>query len=202
MSRKHHIPPIDTAELLGQASALGQTVSERAAEAGKSAGKTAVDLAGKGKSWASPRIDAAVEWATPRAEQAWREGVKAAAPKIEAAADAVKPAVATAHERLVAEYLPKLVAAANAAADAAAEAATKAEARVDQRIDAIVAAAQQETRSSKGGAGKTVGWVLVGAAVAGGGYLLWKRTKPIDDPWAEEYWDDASTPAAEDKPEG
>ena len=39
---------------------------------------------------------------------------------------------------------------------------------------------------------------LLGAGVigivAGAGVLIWRRTKPVDDPWAEEYWDDA--PAA------
>ena len=32
---------------------------------------------------------------------------------------------------------------------------------------------------------------LVLAAVAGGvGYLLYRRSQPVDDPWAEEYWED------------
>ena len=33
---------------------------------------------------------------------------------------------------------------------------------------------------------------LVGA-VAGAGYILWKRSQPIEDPWAEEYWADLDT---------
>lgn len=32
---------------------------------------------------------------------------------------------------------------------------------------------------------------LVLAAVAGGvGYLLYRRSQPVEDPWAEEYWED------------
>ena len=190
MSCKQQKKPIDAADLLEQASAIGHVVSERAVEAGKAAAA----LANQGVDWATPKIAAAIDWATPRAENAWREGVKAAAPKIEAAAQAVKPAVASAQEKLVADILPRLVAAADAAADAAAEAAAKAEARVDNRIDEIVqAATAAEPKSSRG---KKFRWVLVGAAVAGTGYLLWKRTKPIEDPWAEEYWDDASAQAA------
>ena len=33
---------------------------------------------------------------------------------------------------------------------------------------------------------------LVGTA-AGAGYILWKRSQPIEDPWAEEYWADLDT---------
>ena len=33
---------------------------------------------------------------------------------------------------------------------------------------------------------------LIGA-VAGAGYILWKRSQPIEDPWAEEYWADLDT---------
>ena len=32
---------------------------------------------------------------------------------------------------------------------------------------------------------------LILAALAGGiGYLLYRRSQPVDDPWAEEYWED------------
>ncbi len=203
MPRKSSIQTIDTAELREQAAALGQTVSERAQEAGK----TASVLAQQGIDWATPRIEAAKEWATPRVEQAWREGVKAAAPRIEAAAGAVRPAVDVAHDKIVDEYLPKLVAAVNAAAD-------RAEARVSEKIDEIAEAAQNAVADAPRShpVRNTFGWVFVGAVVVGAGYLLWKRTKPIDDPWAEEYWDDtaevagasvetpAETPAAEEKP--
>src|SRR5699024_2263554 len=51
-----------------------------------------------------------------------------------------------------------------------------------------------EQTKKKGGFRRALGWTLVGTAVAGAGVLIWRRTKPVDDPWAEEYWDDA--PAA------
>jgi hypothetical protein len=191
MSRKPHIQTIDTAELLEHAAAFGHTVGERAADAGRKA----TALAYHGKDWAEPRVGAAREWASPKVEHAWREGVKVAAPKVESAASAAKPAVEGAHDKIVEEYLPKLVAAVNAAAAAAASAADKVEERVDKRLDAIAGAAHRVTAPPvkvTHPVRNTVGWVLVGAAVAGGGYLLWKRTKPIDDPWAEEYWDDVA----------
>lgn len=189
MSRMPAIQKIDTAELLEQAVALGQVVGERAAEAGKAAAL----LAEQGKDWAQPRVEAAIEWATPKVENAWREGVIAAAPKIEAAADAVKPAVDTVHDRIVEEYLPKLVAAANAAASDAREASLgKAQAAVEAVQQAVAPKASHPVRT-------TFGWILVGSAIAGVGYLLWKRTRPTEDPWAEEYWDDAA-PAAPEAP--
>ena len=38
----------------------------------------------------------------------------------------------------------------------------------------------------------------------GAAYLLWKRSQPVEDPWAEAYWEDvteetAAEPAPEDE---
>ncbi len=33
-------------------------------------------------------------------------------------------------------------------------------------------------------------FTAVAAAAAGAGYVLWKRSQPIEDPWAEDYWAD------------
>ena len=37
------------------------------------------------------------------------------------------------------------------------------------------------------------------AAVAGAGYLAWRRSQPIDDPWADEYWADLDTDVEADE---
>lgn len=34
-------------------------------------------------------------------------------------------------------------------------------------------------------------WVLVTGLLAVAGYVLWQRSQPVEDPWAEEYWEDA-----------
>lgn len=35
-------------------------------------------------------------------------------------------------------------------------------------------------------------WLWVVAAVVGAvvGFIAWQRTRPVDDPWAEESWED------------
>ena len=39
--------------------------------------------------------------------------------------------------------------------------------------------------------GRKTFFFLILAALAGGiGYLLYRRSQPVDDPWAEEYWED------------
>ena len=38
-----------------------------------------------------------------------------------------------------------------------------------------------------------IGLTALVGAVAGAGYILWKRSQPIEDPWAEEYWADLDT---------
>ncbi len=35
---------------------------------------------------------------------------------------------------------------------------------------------------------KICGLGLLGGLAAGAGYLLWKRSQPVEDPWSEEYW--------------
>ena len=46
-------------------------------------------------------------------------------------------------------------------------------------------------------------WLTVAGAAAGGAYVVWRRSQPVEDPWAEEYWadstsDTASTPSTVD----
>ncbi|MDO4665555.1 MAG: hypothetical protein Q4A71_05060 [Actinomycetaceae bacterium] len=38
--------------------------------------------------------------------------------------------------------------------------------------------------------GKGVLCVLFAAIAGGTGYVLWRRSRPVEDPWAEEYWED------------
>lgn len=164
-----------------------EQLREQAAEAGK----TAKALADQGKEWATPKVEAAIEWAAPRVDKAWRSGVQAAAPKVADYAERSKGAVDVAHDKLVADVIPKVIAAMEEAAKAAKGGADslqdKAKALVDDVAEQVVAEPEK-----KGSAlGKTLGWVLVGSAVAGAGVLIWRRTQPVDDPWAEEYWDDA-----------
>jgi hypothetical protein len=209
MSRKSKASEVETRKARKQAATLGATVGAAAAgkqalhlaEQATQAGRQAIQLAEQGKDWAGPRVEAAAAWATPRAEKAWQETVKVAAPKIEAAAEKVRPAVDTAYEKIVADYLPRV----EKAMHDAAEAASRDEAlsvKAAKAKTAALKALSEPPAKSRGGVAKTVGWVLVGTAAAGTAYLLWRRSQPVDDPWAEEYWEDTTVTSPASQPKG
>lgn len=190
MSRKRKKNEIDADKVRQQAMDFGSLVGAQA----KEAGDKAADLAGQGKAWAS-------DVAVPTLDKAWRDGVKVAAPKVEAVAEKARPAVDQARDKLVDDYIPRLQKAMHDAAEAAESGGTVTE-KATKAGAAAKKAVTTKPRKRRRGA-KTVGWVLVGTVAAGTGYLLWRRSQPIDDPWAEEYWDDAalttpSSPAARD----
>lgn len=163
------------------------------------AGKAARQLAEQGKDWATPKVEAAIDWAAPKVEKAWKAGVTATAPRLASAAGKGRDAVDVAHDKLV-EVLPKVIAALEDAAKAAKGGADDVQSRVHSAVDKAEKALKAQEKAAKGGSkwGKTLGWVLVGGAVAGVGVLIWRRTQPVDDPWAEEYWDDAVAPATDE----
>ena len=43
--------------------------------------------------------------------------------------------------------------------------------------------------------GRTLGWLTVATVAAGAAYVVWKRSQPVEDPWAEEYWAPPRHPA-------
>src|SRR5699024_1056716 len=180
-----------------------ENLRKQAGEAGKVARQFAdqgVEWAGPrvdaAKEWAGPKVDAAVDWASPRVEKAFRSGVQAPAPRVADYAEKSRGAVDAAHDTITETVIPRGVDAMENAAKAAAEGADGLQQKAGSALDAASEAAQEQTKRS-GKVGKTLGWVLAGAAVAGAGVLIWKRTQPTEDPWAEEYWDDApaTTPA-------
>lgn len=163
------------------------------------AGKAARELAEQGKDWATPKVEAAIDWAAPRVEKAWKKGVTATAPRLADAAGKSRDAVDVAHDKLVDDVLPKVIAALEDAAKAAKGGADDVQSRVHTVVKNTEKALKKQEKAAKGSSkwGKTIGWVLVGSAVAGAGVLIWRRTQPVDDPWAEEYWDDAVAPGTE-----
>src|SRR5690625_4609608 len=165
------------------------------------ASKAAREFAEQGKDWATPKVEAAMDWAGPRVEKAWKAGVTATAPKLATAAGKSRDAVDVAHDKLVDDVLPKVIVALEDAAKAAKVSADGAQSRVHSAVGKAEKALkkQEKAAKAKGGSkwGRTLGWVLIGSAVAGAGVLIWRRTQPVDDPWAEEYWDDAVAPAGQ-----
>lgn len=181
-------------------------VRENAQGAAQEASKLAKTLADQGKGWATPKVEAVFDWAGPRMEQVWNRGVEATAPRVVDAADKSRDAIDVAHDRLVDDVIPRIIKAMEDAAGAAKSSSDSAHARAIAALAAAEKAAKKQQAATKSHkAAKTFGWVLVGTAVAGAGVLIWRRTQPVDDPWAEEYWDDAtvttnpSTPSVVDK---
>ena len=166
----------------------GAAISEQASDLAQ----RAAEYLGQAQDWAEPRVRDAVGASKHTYDKARRETVKYAAPKLEAAADAVRPKVDQAYEAISADYLPRIQKAMHDAAKAANS--TKG---LDKKAKKASAAAQKalSKKQNKGSAGKTFGWILVGSVAAGAGYLLWRRTQPIEDPWAEEYWNDSEATA-------
>ena len=134
------------------------------------AGKVAVraaDLANQGVDWAAPRAQAALTSAIEHAAPA----IENAAARAQAAAAHAGPAIENAREHLVEDYLPRASLAVNQAA------ALTTPTRKRRKCRFL----------------RAVGLTALVGATAGAGYILWKRSQPIEDPWAEEYWADLDT---------
>ncbi|MDO5495705.1 MAG: hypothetical protein Q4G64_08330 [bacterium] len=162
--------------------------------------------------WAEPKLKDAKNWAGPKVEKARREVVKAAAPRLEAAAGAGVGLVDSASHKLSDDVLPRIQKALHDAAEAAKDVeipkgrragkkARKAARKAEKNLKKALAKAEKPRRGRR-----TLGWMVVGSAAAGAGYLLWRRSQPVEDPWAEEYWQNVDVPegvenAAEDAKE-
>ena len=149
------------------------------------AGKVAVraaDLAGQG-----------VDWAAPRAQAALNSAIEHAAARAQAAAAQAVPAIENAREHLVDDYLPRASLAVNQAGAALSARGSLSE-RARRASEASAVALKTPTRKRrKCRALRAFGLTALVGAVAGAGYILWKRSQPIEDPWAEEYWADLDT---------
>lgn len=181
-------PNIDADRLKAEAAQLRDAV---AVHAGRAA-VMATDLAEQGLEWAAPRAQAALESAIERATPVLNE----AAERAQEAADRAKPVIQEARERVVDDYLPRINRAANEAAEAVVsegdlvERARAARAASARALTTPTPAPRKSRRLFR-----ALGWSAAAAGVAGLGYVLWKRSQPIEDPWAEEYWADLDTDA-------
>lgn len=180
MSRKSKRTPTtassDQADVGAKLAELGTALSEQA----KVTGARAAELAQEG-----------VDWAAPRVQKALTEARTAAGPAVEQARSRAEDTYTTARDKVKDDYVPRVQKAMQEAADASKSDAPIAD-RARNATSAARASLTEPPAKKKGGAGKALGWVLVGTAVAGAGYLVWRRTQPVDDPWAEEYWDDTT----------
>ncbi len=156
------------------------------------AGKVAVkvaDLANQGVEWAAPRAQAALNSAIEHAAPA----IDSAAARAQAAAASAGPAIENARGHLVDDYLPRASLAVNQAG-AALSARGSLSDRARRATEASAAALATPTRKRRRcRVLRALGLTALVGTVAGAGYILWKRSQPIEDPWAEEYWADLDT---------
>ncbi len=172
----------DQEELLKRANELKDVVAAQADQALD----TAQQLTKKGVRTAAPRVMDAVN-----------KSVKNVSPIVDQAAghaarltQQAGVSLDQAHKELVDVYLPKLQ---DAVEEATAYAATHVQNYADPVAAPIVAAVEAETTKRRRHRGRNFGLTVLAAGAAGVGYLLWRRSKPIEDPWAEEYWADLET---------
>ncbi|WP_022868911.1 hypothetical protein [Schaalia vaccimaxillae] len=179
-------PNFDADKLRSEAQQLLDTA---AVYAGRAAVK-ATELAEQGVDWAAPRTQAAlanaIERATPVLENA--------ADRAQAAADRARPAIEKARSEVVDDYLPRV----NRAVAEGSAALTSKKGSLSERArkasEVSVTALTTPTKKPKHHRFlRAIGWTALVGTVAGTGYVLWKRSQPIEDPWAEEYWADLET---------
>ncbi|WP_368483996.1 hypothetical protein [Schaalia sp. Marseille-Q2122] len=176
-------PNFDADKIKAEAAQLREAV---AVHAGRAAVK-ATDLASAGLDWAAPRAQQALENAIDRATPLLSE----AADRAQAAAERAKPVIEDARERVIDDYLPRINRAAHDATVAVSSDGALLD-RVRSARDATAVALTTPTKKARKPRRllRALGWTALGAGVAGAGYVLWKRSQPIEDPWAEEYWAD------------
>ena len=98
-----------------------------------------------------------------------------------------------ARQRVVEDYIPRAQRAAVAAQAAAGKDGTLTERA--QRVAVAAKSAALEVpvkKQKKHRVLKTLGWLAVAGAAAAGAYVVWRRSQPVEDPWAEEYWADST----------
>ncbi|QOR45674.1 hypothetical protein [Trueperella pecoris] len=95
------------------------------------------------------------------------------------------------------DYLPR----AKRAAQAALDEARTGSGDLQTRANAVVKVSKKELAkpTKKRRRGKWLGFLVVASAGAAAAYVAWARSKPVQDPWAEAYWEDVSVPEADDE---
>ncbi|WP_216386920.1 hypothetical protein [Arcanobacterium phocae] len=146
-----------------------------------------------------PYVEEAVTKAKPYVEEA----VTKAKPYV----DDAQAFVAESTDRVKDDYLPRAKKAANAAiaemkagADEQATKITKLSKKEMKKAKKAAKKAEKKAmkltkKQKKKGHGKKIfGLTLLVGSALGVAYVAWARSKPVEDPWAEAYWEDLAVP--------
>lgn len=137
------------------------------------------------------QAERAAIWAAPRVARAQQEFTRAARD----AQVRLEPVVEEARTRVVEDYIPRAQRAA-----VAAQAAAQTDGPLTERAQRVAVAAKSAAlevpvKKKKHRVLKTLGWLAVAGVAAGAAYVAWRRSQPVEDPWAEEYWADSADDA-------
>ena len=151
-------------DLMAQAGAVASQAAEKIRPVAAHLATQAQELAHQGKEWVAPKAAQAAQLA------------------------------AEAKDKAVTDYIPKAKRVARAAVDAArtteGDLKTKA-----QAVQASATAALADPKPKKKRRFlKLTGTLAILGGAAGAAVLLWKRSQPVEDPWAESYWEDVEVP--------
>lgn len=133
------------------------------------------------------QAERAAEWVAPHVVKARKDLARVAA----GAQERLEPAYTEARTRVVEDYLPRAQRAASAA-QAAAQAPGTVTERAQRAAEAARLAAVEAPKPRKSHRFlKCLGWTTLAAGAAAAAYVVWRRSQPVEDPWAEEYWADS-----------
>lgn len=180
-SSEGEVKRMDQDNLKHIASEVLEVVADTATKAAHAAGKAAVHAGEK------------AEELSIKALEAGKAGVEHAAPVVEKAmADAGKGALKLAEQTKAAAKdvgeRGKEASKVGIASLAAMGADALSDVEKHARGEKIAKAAKKKHHK-----GKVIGWTLAIAGIGTVAYVVWRRSRPIEDPWAEEYWVDLQT---------
>lgn len=150
-------------------------------EEGASLVETVAEQAGRAAEWLSPRVDRARDEAARYAKDAQAR---------------LEPTYEEYRARVTEDYYPRAQRAAVAAQAAAKTPGTVTERAQRAAVAAKKAAVDLPSPRKQHRFLKCLGWLTVAGAAAGGAYVVWRRSQPVEDPWAEEYWADSTADAS------
>ncbi len=148
---------------------------------------TAADLTKAGYEAAAPRIMEAVDVTVKKTAPLVDSASQSAAKLTHKAGDALERF----HEDVVTDYLPRITGAVEEAAARTRGELARVSAPSAEELAAIEKVARRKRRRRR--CRKTAKWTLLAGATVGVAYLVWRRSQPVEDPWAEEYWSDLET---------
>lgn len=122
----------------------------------------------------------------PRVFALATQGKDYVAPKVEEiskkVSEEVTPRVEEISRKVSEEFIPKVNDAAQVVREQFADVAAESTVKL-QKMGVIAAPKPKKSR-------KGLVALLVAATIAVVGVVLWRRAQPVEDPWAEEYWED------------